>query len=102
MLERAYFSQVLLAAVLLTHAAASAEDAFSAQWRQFQAHQASGAKLVISAAKTTFFLGETPTNSDFACRFQKFRRAALFTAATPIITPILARADVLRLAFREK
>ena len=27
MLERAYFSQVLLAAVLLTHAAASAEDA---------------------------------------------------------------------------
>jgi hypothetical protein len=57
--ERAWFSQVLLAAVLLTHAAASAEDAFSARWRQLRAHQASGAKLVISAAKTTFFLGET-------------------------------------------
>src|SRR5258707_15458596 len=57
--ERAWFSQVLLAAALLPPSVVSAEDAFSARWRQLRAQQPDAAKLVISAPKTTFYLGET-------------------------------------------
>jgi hypothetical protein len=59
MQQRAVFSQVLLAAALLTPAVVSADDAFAARWQQLRAQQPDGANLVISAPKTTFFLGET-------------------------------------------
>ncbi len=59
MRERAWFSQVLLAAALVTPGVALADDAFAARWQQVRAQQPNGAELVISAPNTTFYLGET-------------------------------------------
>jgi hypothetical protein len=51
--------KALLAAVLLTPALASADDAFAAGWQRLRTQQPDGAKLVISVPKPAFYLGET-------------------------------------------